>query len=170
MTNYLVVFVCTGNICRSPMAEGILKDIILDAYQAHNSIVPVEVLSAGTRTQNGHPASGHAVHVAKKHGINLNFHRSRVLTEPIMKTADLLLTMETAHRDYIKEMVPESLNVHPLKAYGRNDLDGSEILDVFDPIGSDYETYREVFDELQREIGRVKDIIFDQALKKYRSM
>ncbi len=169
MSNYLVMFVCTGNICRSPMAEGILKDMILDEYQEKHQVMPIEVLSAGTHAANGYPASSHAVAIAHKHGINLTFHRSRALTVQVARAAELILTMEANHTLFIKSMIPGIGTVYELKSFNQSNPGVLTDVDVRDPIGASEDVYASVFDELKREIGRVSQEIFNRALEKYRA-
>ena len=169
MSNFVVLFVCTGNICRSPMAEGILKDIILDEVESKRQIMPIEVMSAGTHTVNGSPASIHAVTIAGRHGISLKFHRSRLLTEKIVRYADLVLTMEEGHTLFINRIVPEAVNVYELMRYNRNGLRAGEMPDIKDPIGKSEEVYGAVFDQLKREIKRISPHLYKLAMEKYRA-
>ena len=139
---FLLVFVCTGNICRSPMAEGIMKDIILDHARETGVSPKLKVISAGTNATAGYPASEHAIEVASEEGINIETHRSSPLTEDIAMSSDLILTMEQAHTRIIKHMWPEIRQVKELKRFGRNETGNS---DVLDPIGMGVDVYRSVF-------------------------
>ena len=169
MNNFLLLFVCTGNICRSPMAEGIMKDLILDEFDVKHQVMPIEVLSAGTHAMTGSGASSYAIKVADRHDINLKFHRSRKITEHISKAADLILTMEEAHTTFIKQSWPEITNVYALRRYNRGSSIVEEPIDIVDPIGLDIEVYSSVFEDLQGEIQRVASTIFSLALEKYRA-
>ena len=151
------------------MAEGIMKNFILDEFDEKQQIVPMEVLSAGTYAQNGYPASSHAIEVADKHGINLQFHRSRMITEQLVNYADLILTMEENHVQYIRQLVPDITGVYELKRYGRDSELSKDSFDVLDPIGRDISVYREVYGELEEEIKRISQKVFSLALEKYRS-
>jgi len=151
------------------MAEGIMKELILDEYGTGCRVVPMEVLSAGTHTLEGSPASDYAVMVAGEHGIDLSVHRSRMVTEDLLGHADLVLTMEENHTRYIKCMAPDIDYVYELKRYGVDGESAEGSVDVRDPIGMDRSVYAEVFDELEREIRRVSRRIFELALEKHRS-
>ena len=91
--------VCTGNICRSPMAEVMLRDA-LDRCGADD----VEVLSAGTWAGFGHPATEEARQVMQQRGIDLGPHRSQPLTAELLDEADLILAMTSVHAREIAEV------------------------------------------------------------------
>jgi len=167
VSNFLVVFVCTGNICRSPMAEGILKDLVLDEFEKRSQVIPVEIMSAGVLAMEGNPASRFAIEVSAQHGINLNFHRSRHITENLVKRADLILTMDESHTEYIRFNWQNIEYVYELKKFGREKIPENTSSDIMDPIGLDIETYEEIFNELEREIKRVSQNIYSLAIKKY---
>ena len=169
MSNFILIFVCTGNICRSPMAEGIMKDMILDEFEAKHEVIPIEVLSAGTYAFGSSGASEYAIEVADRHGINLSFHRSRPVTEQIVKAADLILTMEINHTEYIKRLLPGIDYVYELKSFDRDEASIEGSMEVIDPIGMDIDFYTEVFDELHSEIMRISKTVFSLAREKYRA-
>lgn len=168
MNNFVLIFVCTGNICRSPMAEGIMKEMVLDEFVMNRQVMPVEILSAGTHAPIGSSVSRFALEVADKHGINLRFHRSKQVTEQIVNAADLILTMEENHTEYIRQHWPGVDYVFELKRFGRNDSATEDSPDINDPIGMGIEVYIRVFDELQSEIARVSKTIYSLVLDKYR--
>ena len=166
MDNFLLVFVCTGNICRSPLAEGIMKDIVLDEVDIHHQVFPIEITSAGTHAIEGHPASQYAVDVAALSGINLNYHRSKYITEGLVKHADLILTMERSHTQYIKSLWPYFDSIFELKCFGLEEKSVPPSIEIPDPIGMDIDFYKDVFDELKKEINRISPIVFSMVNKK----
>ena len=164
---YSLVFVCTGNICRSPMAEGIMKDLILDEVKSHGNSLPIKVASAGTHAVNGNSATEHAIMAAARYKIDINFHKSRLLTDEIVDEADLILTMEKSHTNIIKQIWPHIDYVYELKSFGRGN-NNKELNDgIMDPIGSDFGVYIKVFNEINDEILRVAKTIFSIVREKF---
>ncbi|MCJ7813001.1 hypothetical protein MUP95_06770, partial [bacterium] len=109
-----ILFVCTGNSCRSPMAEWILKDL-LNRYGIEN----VSVGSAGMMTPQDRQSTNDAMMVMVERGIDISSHRSRTLTKRMVEEANLILVMEKVHRFFVEDMVPSAKEkVFLLKEYG----------------------------------------------------
>lgn len=149
------------------MAEGIMKNLMLDEYEKHGRVVPIEVSSAGTHTVSGQPASQHAVDVARTHEINLSFHRSKPLTDTMVARSDLILTMSSGHRRHIESVWPGIGTVCEIKKYLRPESGAHEYADILDPIGMGRDVYQDVFEEIDGEIRRVVDHIVSEAFDKY---
>jgi protein-tyrosine-phosphatase len=135
-----IVFVCSGNICRSPMAEGLAR------RELERLGMSGQVISMGTLGIFGRPASEFALQVCSEVDIDLTRHSSQGLSLGLLALSDAVVVMETAHRSMILEQRPALTNLQLLSDY--DDLDGP--VDVADPIGSDLESYRACFQRLER--------------------
>ncbi|UUZ82572.1 low molecular weight protein arginine phosphatase [Paenibacillus sp. P26] len=117
-----ILFVCTGNTCRSPMAEGMLRKMLTE-----QGFAGVEVKSAGVAAYEGSPMSDHAATVLKSKGCTVSG-QSTPLTEELIAWADLILTMTSSHKRHTIQLYPESVDkVFTLKEYVNGD-DGSAAL------------------------------------------
>lgn len=137
---------CTGNTCRSPFAEAILKRLTSAAGRTD-----VEVASAGTQARNGSPASDEALLVGLERSLDLSDHRSRTVTQAILDANDLVLGMTESHVAHVKQLRPAS-NVHLLTTFCSGP---ASFRTIPDPYGGDLVTYRATADELERELGLI---------------
>lgn len=167
LDTYLLVFVCTGNICRSPMAAGIMKECILDEVISQDQNLPIKVISAGTHAINGCPASEYAIEAAARHGIDIRLHRSRQLSEEVVKDADLIFTMERNHTNIIKQNWSYINCVYELKNFRHEKRENESAVTIMDPIGMSFDVYLNVFHEIKKEILRVSQTIFSLAREKF---
>jgi protein-tyrosine phosphatase len=153
---FKVLFICTGNTCRSPMAEGILKKAI-----EQNRVERLEVDSGGTHGLPCAPASLFAQQVARAHNVNLAGHRSRELTREMIEQADLILTMSPEHADRVRRIDRSAAEkTYLLKSFGRrkpvsNEDRDAGVLSIKDPMGGSLEDYERSFLEIEREIKRI---------------
>lgn len=158
---FRILFVCTGNICRSPMAEGILR------HWLERDLVPnVHVSSAGTYANDGAEASKLGVKVAGRYDVDTSGHRARLLHRGLIEDADMIFAMEASHAYEILRMVPDAESkLHLLGGYA--DESGASDLTIFDPIGgseSDYERcYAIIENHLKRAYPGIRKEITDAA-------
>ena len=149
------------------MAEGIMKDMLMNSAVSHGHSLPIMVLSAGTYAAHGYPAAAFAVRAAGEHGIDIKPHRSQALSDELVAGADLILTMEINHTAFIRNRWPEAGEISELKSFGMgSDKRGVSDREIIDPISLPYTVYQKVFDELTAEITRVSPLIFSRARKK----
>lgn len=141
-----IVFLCTGNTCRSPMAEGFFKAL------GGEEKTGLQAESAGLYTTDGLPASENAIIAAKEHGADISGHHSRQLTDEIVGGAKYLVCMTGAHYDRLVAAFPQAEDRIFMLA-GK---------DISDPFGGDLEIYRhaaeEIYNGVSALIARLLDV------------
>ncbi len=144
LTGEVYVFVCTGNTCRSPMAEALFRNMLAEKMQcADDELLDrgYTVVSAGLAAYPGAPASPEAVDLLKDQGIDLSSHESQPVSEELLFHSDHIITMTQNHRDAILNAFPELAGkTHLLSDTGK---------DVSDPIGAGMEEYKNCRDEIE---------------------
>lgn len=143
----MILFVCTGNTCRSPMAEGALR-VLLNKERPDQ----FEVLSSGTGAAVGFPATLYAIEAAKIWDADISKHKSRPLTAELIDRVDLIFGMASSH---VKEVLRLEDKVEDktflLKSFPDNNPEGEG---VEDPIGQPLDRYNETFLEIGEYLGK----------------
>ena len=143
-----VLFICTGNICRSPMAEGLLRQM---------SAGRIEAASAGLGAGRGQQPSAHAVNVLKEEGIDISDIRSQPVSAHLLEKADYIFTMTRDHLDMLLLLFPEMAAKARLLRFDEAAKGGRA--DVTDPIGGTRATYESCKEDIKRAMPRVIELI-----------
>lgn len=134
-----ILTVCTGNICRSPMAEGIIRKLLGPAR-------PVLISSAGTHALVGNPATEFAVISAFERGVDISGHKARKLSQRLILDSDIILCMEPSHIEWVISAEPSSCR----RVYNLADFSGNrkKLKEIFDPYGCSLREFRTCIEDI----------------------
>jgi len=152
LTDYALLFVCTGNSCRSVMAKGLMEKFVSEAGLAEK----VHIDSAGTSTFAGIGAAPNTVSVMGEEGVDVSGHVGKNIHKDMLKRSDIVFVMEKAHKDFIVNIMPEMKDKIRLLREGQ---------DIPDPIGRSLEEYRNVRKVIKEEVQDVFLEIFKEEKK-----
>jgi protein-tyrosine-phosphatase len=142
-----LIFVCTGNTCRSPLAEGLARKLAAERG------LDVDIVSAGTAAALGAPANDAAILVGIERGVDLSRHRSRPLLPGEIPPGAIVLTMSPSHAAGARALAPGA-RVYLLDEYASNGITSRTIAD---PFGGTLEDYRRAADEIESMLDGVLD-------------
>ena len=151
-----ILFICTGNSCRSIMAEGLMKNALKKLGKDN-----IKVSSAGVNAIDGFHPTRETIEAMKREGVDVSGSQSRSLTDEMIRDSDLILVMASHHMDDIIKRVPQAASkTHILKQYGhQDDSCACEDLDISDPIGKPMEVYEYTLGEIKREVNRIAELL-----------
>lgn len=154
-----ILVICTGNLCRSPIAEGILKKKLVE-----RGMTSVNVSSAGTFALTGRPAADLAVEVAMEQGVDLSDHGSRHLTRQMLAGADLVLGMEVDHIVEARAVLGDTGRKYRLLSdFGPPQMHGQ---DIQDPYGGPMDQFAFAYEEIEKCVdGLLDNLVREWALK-----
>lgn len=155
--NFNIIFVCTGNTCRSCMAEGIFRAV----SGKNEGVSGYTAISRGIYAFDGDSASEHSIKALKTlWDIDISLHKAKLLNPTDVSEADLLLTMTRGHRDTLRAKYPDKQSsIFTLKEYAYPELNpNSNAMDIMDPFGMPYPVY----ESCAKEIFECIKIIFDR--------
>ncbi len=163
-----ILFVCTGNTCRSAMAEGIFKKMLKERAEDNTRL---NIISAGIFALSGISPTSEAISVMFEQGIDISQHHTQELQEELIKKADIILVMTNEHKEYIHKEFPFAQNkTFLLKKFTLNNKSESnqnneKDYEIIDPIGRKIEFYRIVARELKKNLEKILDKIIEENNK-----
>ena len=144
-----ILFVCTGNTCRSPMAEGLLKKI------AEDNDFEVEICSGGMNANEGSRANANAILALEKYGVDISGHVSKNVDAQTIADADVILTMTAAHKEMLLYLFGGAAEEKTYTLLEYAGLDG----DIDDPYGGDIDVYEKCAWEINNALLNVYEAV-----------
>ena len=153
-----ILFVCTGNTCRSPMAEYLLKDML-----RNREIDDWTVKSAGIAVFSGGDMSSKALKVLKEDKIEVDDHKATQINNDLLKEADIILTMTSSHKEHLRSIK----EISEKKLYTLKELiEDDDELDILDPYGQSLKVYKDTRDEIREALNSLLSKLHELISKK----
>lgn len=163
-----ILFICTGNTCRSAMAEGLFKKMLKERKGDNREL---NIISAGISALPGMSPTSEAIKVMTEQGIDISRHMATRVQEDLIKKADLILVMSHTHKDYIKTkftfaqdkiyLLKEFARIGEFKSIQRTDKN----YEIVDPLGRPIEFYRIIARQLKENLEKILDKILEENNK-----
>lgn len=151
-----IMFVCTGNICRSAMAEKMLMKMLIECGKEKEYLI----YSSGVFAYEGQAATQKAIEAAAEKNVDLTKHRAKNVTDIDTYDMDLILCMTGAHKLQVRHRFPKLFDkVYTLKEYVVYDNGDNKDIDIQDPYGFEIETYRKCINEIESCLKKLLDIL-----------
>lgn len=144
-----IMFICTGNICRSAMAEGMLKKMLQEEK------IEAEICSCGIYAETGDEPTYNAIDAMKDYDVNITSHKATNIRDSKIKEMDIILCATNSHKQNVLYLYPELKGkVYTMKEYAGIDKDGQD-LDIKDPWGYDLNVYKHCAKEIQECLEKI---------------
>ncbi len=145
-----IMFICTGNICRSAMAHGLMEKMTKE-----NNLKDIEIYSCGVFAENGDKPTYNAIEVAKEYDVDLKNHTATNIRNSSIEEMDLILCATTSHKNTVLQMYPNLKDkTYTMKEYAY-DNENKKDIDIKDPWGYDLETYRFCIAEIEKCLNKI---------------
>ncbi|MFE5324175.1 low molecular weight protein arginine phosphatase [Paenibacillus sp. NPDC056579] len=156
-----ILFVCTGNTCRSPMAEGLMRRLLAEHQLPH-----IEVRSAGVSAMDGAPVSRHAAAILKETGSDCSM-SSSTLSRSLIEWADIVLTMTSGHKQHAIGRYPEFIDkIYTLKEYVDDDPNAADLIAEMESLIADLQVKRALSQQVTDE-ERARILTLERKLPDY---
>ena len=148
-----IMFICTGNICRSAMAEGMMRKLIKEKN------IDAEVYSCGIYAETGNDPTYNAQEAASEYGADISNHRATNIRDSKIEEMDIILCATISHKQSVLYLHPElEGKVFTMKEYAKLDKNGQD-MDIKDPWGYDEFVYRKCASEIEECLKKIVEII-----------